>query len=410
MFIEEYQDKHGNTKYRFVERYTDPLTNKRKQVSVTMNKNGRQSQKEAQKRLTALIDKRLKETDNKDLKTLTFHEACDEWFEHYKKTSGSKITTLSTYSANLNSVKSNFDKDLLITKMTASFIQKKLNNWNKELSSSQLVVRKNFIRTVFKYVKSYYGLKDISFLDDLTVPRKAKTINEVQAKKNNYLEQSELNELLEAFDKDITTRRNVLRKYAIQRVKDIVEIQALNGMRIGELLALKHEDIDINNKKMSIVGTIVWKRDNNTGVYGIKDTTKTATSYRTIDLSNRSCEILRRVMLENKQSAQWNKEYNHQGFIFTNYAGSPMHLLKVNEILGEIVDNTSFKTKRVTTHTLRHTHISNLAQLGIPLKAIMERVGHSSEKTTLSVYMHVTEQMNKDLINKLNDLEKNKVV
>ncbi|WP_414739586.1 hypothetical protein [Macrococcoides caseolyticum] len=38
--------------------------------------------------------------------------------------------------------------------------------------------------------------------------------------------------------------------------------------------------------------------------------------------------------------------------------------------------------KSITTHTLRHTPISTISQMGIPLKAIMDHVGHIDHKTT----------------------------
>lgn len=57
--------------------------------------------------------------------------------------------------------------------------------------------------------------------------------------------------------------------------------------------------------------------------------------------------------------------------------------------------------KHVTTHTLRHSHISLLSQLGVSLRAIMDRVGHTDHKTTLQIYSHVTEQMDKDMMSKL---------
>ncbi|WP_210618474.1 tyrosine-type recombinase/integrase [Mammaliicoccus lentus] len=62
--------------------------------------------------------------------------------------------------------------------------------------------------------------------------------------------------------------------------------------------------------------------------------------------------------------------------------------------------------KKITTHTLRHTHISFLTQMGISIKAIMERVGHSDHRTTLEIYTHVTNQMKSDMINKLEILER----
>jgi len=57
--------------------------------------------------------------------------------------------------------------------------------------------------------------------------------------------------------------------------------------------------------------------------------------------------------------------------------------------------------KRVTTHTMRHTHVSILEQHAIPLKAIQERVGHFDSNMTLIIYTHVTDNMVQNLINEL---------
>ncbi len=105
-------------------------------------------------------------------------------------------------------------------------------------------------------------------------------------------------------------------------------------------------------------------------------------------------------MLENKKENQWNAKFIDRGYIFTNTAGSPIDLNKVNNIIKEATDISSIN-KHVTTHTLRHTHISTLAQLGINLKAIQDRVGHSDYKTTLEIYTHVTDKMAQDMMNKL---------
>ncbi|GAB2021827.1 hypothetical protein RyT2_09010 [Pseudolactococcus yaeyamensis] len=53
---------------------------------------------------------------------------------------------------------------------------------------------------------------------------------------------------------------------------------------------------------------------------------------------------------------------------------------------------------------LRHSHISLLTELGVPIKAIMERVGHKDEKTTIQIYTHVTEKMKSDVSNKLENI------
>lgn len=46
--------------------------------------------------------------------------------------------------------------------------------------------------------------------------------------------------------------------------------------------------------------------------------------------------------------------------------------------------------KQVSSHIFRHTHVSKLAELGTPLFAIQDRVGHENSKITEQIYLHVT--------------------
>jgi len=62
--------------------------------------------------------------------------------------------------------------------------------------------------------------------------------------------------------------------------------------------------------------------------------------------------------------------------------------------------------KRLSTHIFRHTHISQLAELGVNHKAIMQRVGHANPDMTIRIYTHVTKKTEQDLLDKLNAQEK----
>ncbi|EHM68996.1 site-specific recombinase, phage integrase family [Staphylococcus epidermidis VCU071] len=400
MWHEKFTNKHGETKYRYYEKYKDPLTNKWRRVSVVLNKNGKQSQKEAQKRLNERIEAKLNDKTPTTLKSLTFHAACDEWLEYYKNHSGSKATTIKEKVSNTNTVKNAIDKEVLINNITHTYLQNNINEWAKIHSKGHVQSLVIIIRSVFKYAFKYYDLQDISVLDKIDIPKKAKTRDELQAKRNNYLEDSEVKELLSCFDYLIKHKKHSTRKRNYKMVKAIVQFQIANGMRIGELLAIKSDNINYEDKTLDIDGTINWVTDKETGAFGIKETTKTSKSYRTIGLTTQSINLLKTLILENKKENQWNEDFIDRGYIFTNTAGSPIDLNKINNIIKEATDISSIK-KRVTTHTLRHTHISTLAQLGINLKAIQERVGHSDYKTTLEIYTHVTDQMAKDMMNRL---------
>ncbi|ARJ17278.1 site-specific integrase [Staphylococcus lugdunensis] len=400
MWHEKFTNKHGDVQYRYYEKYKDPLTNKWRRVSVVLNKNGKQSQKEAQKRLNERIEAKLNDKTPTTLKSLTFHAACDEWLEYYKNHSGSKATTIKEKISNTNTVKNAIDKEVLINNITHTYLQDIINEWAKLHSKGHVQSLVIIIRSVFKYAFKYYDLQDISVLDKIDIPKKAKTRDELQAKRNNYLEESEVKELLSCFDYLIKHKKHSTRKRNYKMVKAIVQFQIANGMRIGELLAIKRENINYEDKTLDIDGTINWVTDKETGAFGVKETTKTSKSYRTIGLTTQSINLLKTLFLENKKENQWNEDFIDRGYIFTNTAGSPIDLNKVNSIIKEATEISSIK-KRVTTHTLRHTHISTLAQLGINLKAIQERVGHSDYKTTLEIYTHVTDQMAKDMMNKL---------
>ena len=104
------------------------------------------------------------------------------------------------------------------------------------------------------------------------------------------------------------------------------------------------------------------------------------------------------VSLKSYKRLAWDNSYNDQGYIFTNKKGNPYEPQYINETLRKV----HIEGKHLTTHIFRHTHISMLTELGVPLKAIMQRVGHNDPKTTLSVYSHVTESMQDEIVKKLN--------
>lgn len=66
---------------------------------------------------------------------------------------------------------------------------------------------------------------------------------------------------------------------------------------------------------------------------------------------------------------QWEENYIDNGLVFTNIIGDPVHTSKINEKLAATVQFIKYNdkypkkiNKRITTHPLRHTHISTLSQ------------------------------------------------
>ncbi|HEX7065423.1 MAG TPA: tyrosine-type recombinase/integrase [Bacillales bacterium] len=58
----------------------------------------------------------------------------------------------------------------------------------------------------------------------------------------------------------------------------------------------------------------------------------------------------------------------------------------------------------LTPHSLRHTHTSLLAEAGVALDQIMDRLGHSDDQIIKNVYLHVTQNMKKEASHKFGQL------
>jgi integrase len=403
MWSEQFKDRSNNTKYRFYEKYKDPYTDKWKRVSVVMNKNTKASQKEAMFKLEDKIKEKSKQSGTKSANQLTLEQAIDEWFEHFKIHSGVKQSTLKTKSYNVNLLKSIFPSDTLIKNITPYMANEAFNShfkkkYSKAVNKEVLGIYKHAI----KHAHRNYRDVDIMYLNDLTVPKVMKSREQILNDMNNYLEKDQLKAIIDYFYSKSKESKKDHHKRMYLFSALIIEFQALNGMRIGELQALTEEDVDFNNKTLDINGTIQWGTSEYG--YGVKDSTKTDISLRKIGLTERSCQILKKAMLENKVATQWNNHYNNRGFIFTNYKGNPIYTNKINQKLKEAAEVLNIN-KNVTSHTLRHTNISFLSELGMELKTIMKRVGHSNPETTIKIYTHITEKMEQDMMDKLENFQ-----
>ncbi|EJO9581419.1 TPA: site-specific integrase [Staphylococcus aureus] len=399
MWIEKFKNKNNETKYRYYEKYKDPYTDKWKRVSVVLNKDTKQSQKEAMFRLEEKIKEKLNNKSSSELKTLTFHALLDEWLEYHIKTSGSKVTTIKNFKSRMKNIKKNIPEDLLLNKVDTKYMQTFINELSNTRSQNQLSRQLGDLRESIKYAVKFYDYPNEHLLTAVKLPKKSKTIEDIQkeeAKMYNYLE---MKQVLQIRDHILNNPR--INKRMRVLVASLIELQALTGMRIGELQALQKSDIDLEKQIIHINGTIHWVKHE--GGYGYKDTTKTKGSNRKITINKRSVSILKNIMLENKKLSLWNDGYIDREFIFTTKTGNPLYTHKINNILADTTKSLKIN-KKITSHTFRHTHISLLVEMNISLKAIMKRVGHIDEKTTIQVYTHVTEKMDRELTQKLENI------
>ena len=236
-----------------------------------------------------------------------------------------------------------------------------------------------------KYAKKAGYIQNITPFLDIVVKKRPATMEELEAKQNKFLNRDEL--------KSALTQLNAKNP----RVALAMEFLSLTGLRCGELTALRVQDFDAENKLVNVNGTMNYTVDRLQ-----RGTPKNVYSFRSVSLNARAVDIVRWFILDNRKRAAWNPgKYHDNGYIFTANDGRPFSVA----ILDHVLKNVNLPGKNLTTHVFRHTHISMLCEMGLPLKTIMQRVGHNNPKTTLEIYTHVTENMKKELSEKLEALK-----
>ncbi|MDU0403912.1 putative defective protein IntQ [Lactococcus lactis] len=112
-------------------------------------------------------------------------------------------------------------------------------------------------------------------------PKKIKTFEEVQGKRENYLELDEIKMLIKA----------LRASWRLSHIANFVEFMAFTGVRYGEAAALTFNDVDLENGTVTISGT--YDR-----ALKIKTTPKTDFSYRTITIPDNVKEVIQNQIEE----------------------------------------------------------------------------------------------------------------
>lgn len=167
---------------------------------------------------------------------------------------------------------------------------------------------------------------------------------------------------------------------------ELFRFLSFSGCRIGEALALNWSDIETND--IEINKTLYYLYDDGKKLF--VNPPKTKAGLRTIFIDEDTLFIvhkLRTLQLEYKlKDRSFKTEY-----VFANETGLPPSAVHVNHKFKEILIKAKI-TKKLTTHKLRHTHVSILAAAGVPLEEIQKRLGHSKDEITREIYYHVTKE------------------
>lgn len=308
----------------------------------------------------------------------------DRWLEDFVKPSV-RTKTYEKYSSCMKYVKEKFG-EVLLSSLAVPDVQRFFNELlltggveNKGLASSTVRgVRRYFIGCLGKAVKLGLLIKNPVKLTDppRLVKEEIKPLNKEQAKLLLQVAKAEAVQSL------INNRKNA--EMSECDVYSAVYIALSTGMRLGEVLGLKWEDVLFEQMTLMVRRSRVSTQK---GV--IIEEPKTGIARKIpihLDLVN--------ALKTHKKRQEWHKKriaelYDDQAWVIGGSFGknyNPKHFSsrKYKKLLLKAgID------KKFTFHDLRHTHASLLLLEGINPKIVQERLGHASIEMTLDTYSHL---------------------
>lgn len=371
-----YFRKRGNKWSFTIDIGRNPKTGKRIQKTRTGFKTKKEAQAEAAK-----LHYELTQGTYINEKNILFKDFADEWLRLYERKV--KVSTIRIRKHEMERLKQVID-NIPINKITHKMYQDAIDQLSKRYSVRSLKGMHVTARMIFKKALQL-GVISKDPTEFVELPK------DESPQEFYFMEKNELGLFLDT-----------AKKHGLDMDYVLFSTLAYSGMRIGELLALQHDDLDFVNNTIDINKTL-YMPSNNRNKYELL-TPKTKTSIRTIKMDNQVMKLLQRHLLEQKKWALALPDFKQLGFVFPHPRdGHPQpqnrSKLRMKRILRLANMNEDYKL-----HTFRHTHVSLLAEAGAGVKEIMERLGHGDINTTMKVYAHVTKDMDEKTTQQFSEL------
>ncbi len=181
------------------------------------------------------------------------------------------------------------------------------------------------------------------------------------------------------FDYLTVQESELLLQTAKGQCRDMILLGLRTGLRFGEIVGLKWENIDFTKKVLQVMQSVVRN----------VESSPKSNKIRTVPLTQDVIEML--------------KDRNKDGkYIFHNEDGSSLQCYFCLRRLHEICKKAGLRN--IGWHTLRHTFASRLAENNISILAVKELLGHSDIKTTMR-YSHINLTVLQDSIRSLETIK-----
>lgn len=343
------------------------------------------TRKEVKEKITAALSQ-VQNNIIIDSNKITVYELGKEILDTKLETNTIKETSYFSLSHPLNQIKNSCIASIKVQKLNYKDIQSFYNTLTN-LSNSyieKIHIMVNLIIT--EAIKREYIIKNP--LLNVTIPKSEKNTREI-----------------EAFSID---EQKILIKYIQTNIyKNIYTIAMFSGMRIGEILALKPDDIDLNNNEINIVRTLSRDKKGNT-ILG--SSTKTYTSKRTIPITS--------LFLNEIKDSIDKMTPNPNNLIFTTRNNNFITPVNINKYFKTLCKKAELKLttnknneiiSEVNTHMLRHTYATRCIESGMPAHVLQKLLGHKNISTTINTYTTIFNKYRNDEVDKSTNYQINQL-
>ena len=282
-------------------------------------------------------------------KRITFKEYTENWMKTYKEVS-CKGTTLCGYRSMLRS-------HLYPTFGKRIFCQITIQDLQEFLNDRQHLAKK-YLGDMVKFfgMISRDAIEDGVVEYDITTSRKLT----IPSTKKNVREALELEDYFHVVDQ--LPKLNY-------RDRCFMALVLFTGLRRGEVLGLRWEDIDVEHGMIHVKRNVTYH-----GSVASVGTPKTVNGYRDVPLIPHLISAL--------------EEPKESGYIITavRYTGKPICHSTYAKLWKRI--KSTINVHEATPHIFRHTYLTILAGLNVDVKTLQSIAGHSDIQITMNRYVH----------------------
>ena len=182
------------------------------------------------------------------------------------------------------------------------------------------------------------------------------------------------------------------------RLGPLYELMLSTGLRRGEAIGLRWQDVDLDGGALFVVQQITEVHGR-----GVVGTPKTRRGTRVVALDPRTVDALHRHRATQElERAAWGPRWNDANLVFTREDGLPLRPEYATRHFMALVSRMGLP--RIRLHDLRHTHATLALAAGVEMKIVSDRLGHSQISVTADLYTQVTRGVARTAANQIADV------